>query len=57
MPMVTKDNEKYNCRFTNDESSGSDKANSQKYKGPSAQELLTGFAAKTACSQRVCAVS
>jgi len=52
--MVTKDKEKYHCRFSSEEDSiGNQKPAADEYDGPSAKEIIDGFSLKPFCSYRV----
>ncbi|KAF6038352.1 hypothetical protein EB796_003338 [Bugula neritina] len=54
LPMVTKDKEKYHCRFSSEEDSiGNQKPAADEYDGPSAKEIIDGFSLKPFCSYRV----
>ena len=53
LPMMTKDKERYQCRFKDEPFSGNMDSKSESYSGPSAEEILEDFAQTTSCSYRV----
>lgn len=54
MPLMTHNNEKYECLYRDDfESAENDHVDKESYDGPTPAQILQDFSKKTSCSYRV----
>ncbi|XP_067937993.1 endoplasmic reticulum lectin 1-like [Watersipora subatra] len=53
LPMITKDQQRYECHYVANQLSTGVSSKAGDYSGPSAKEILEAFATTTACSYRV----